>query len=437
MTRSLAVDLGGTHVRFRLVEDEDDARRRPAPVHVVETRGVASFEAALGQWRERAGIYGRLDAVAVAAAGPVSGDRVRITNLGWTLDAREIERSLGAGRCLLVNDVTAIAWALPRLGKGDVRELGAGDSDDRVAGMGGGSGTSDPGGCDQGEGHGYGADVPGMAAGMHRFGTDIPDDLAAGNAHGSGTGDPDGLSVESRRGLDTSNSHGRPAGGGHGLGAGCPGSLAAGDVHGPGTYGSGIRAARAVIAPGTGLGVSGLVPVGAVGFAAVEGEGGHRTLAAQSPREWAIVNALAERFGHASAERALSGPGIEALYRAVASIDGVPEGRDRTAAEIAHDAFTRSDPIAEEAIATFTGFLGSVAGDLALTLGARGGVYLAGGIVPEWGGRFDAARFLDRFRAKGRFRDYLSAVPVHVVTHPHPALAGTEHLLAQRPAGAS
>ena len=329
MTRSLAVDLGGTHVRFRLVEGGDGARRRPRPVHVVETRGVAGFETALGQWREQAEVYGRLDAVAVAAAGPVAGGRVRITNLGWTLDAREIERSLGAGRCLLVNDVTAVAWALPRLGKGDVRELGVGGSDG-----------------------------------------------------------PDG------------------------------------------------RAAMAVIAPGTGLGISGLVPAGADGFAAVEGEGGHRTLAAQSPREWAIVDALAERFGHASAERALSGPGIEALYRAVASIGSVSCHEDRTASEIAHDAFARSDPIAEEAIATFTGFLGSVAGDLALTLGARGGVYVAGGIVPGWGDRFDAAHFLDRFRAKGRFRGYLGAVPVRVVTHPYPALAGVEHLLARR-AGAS
>ena len=397
MTRSLAVDLGGTHVRFRLVEDEDGARPRPRPVHVVETRGVASFEAALGQWRERAGVYGRLDAVAVAAAGPVAGDRVRITNLGWTLDARGIERSLGAGRCLLVNDVTAVAWALPRLGTSDVRELGAGDSRDRAAGTGGGSGTGDPDGREKGEGHGSGADVPGVAAGMRGFGTDIPDSRAAENAHGAG--EPDGL--------------------------------ATGNVHGPGTDGSDVRAAMAVIAPGTGLGVSGLVPAGAGGFAAVEGEGGHRTLAAHGAREWAIVNALAERFGHASAERALSGPGIEALHRAIASIDGVPEGRDRTAAEIAHDAFTRSDPIAEEAIATFTGLLGSVAGDLALTLGARGGVYVAGGIVPGWGDRFDAARFLDRFRAKGRFRDYLGAVPVRVVTHPYPALAGVEHLLAR------
>ena len=375
MTRSLAVDLGGTHVRFRLVEDEEGARRRRASVHVVEACGVASFEAALGQWRERTGEHGRLDAVAVAAAGPVVGDRVRITNLGWILDAREIERSLGAGRCLLVNDVTAVAWALPWLGKDDVRELGAADMEGGVADVGEvpGTGTGDPNGHGKGGVHGSGADAAGVAGGMQGFGTENPDG----------------------------------------------------------------RATTAIIAPGTGLGISGLVPDGAGGFVAVEGEGGHRTLAAQSPREWAILNVLVERFGHASAERALSGPGIEALYRAIASIDGVSCRGKKTAAEIAHAAFTRSDPTAEESIETFTGFLGSVAGDLALTLGARGGVYVAGGIVPGWGGRFDAARFLDRFRAKGRFRDYLSAVPVRVVTHPYPALAGTEHLLARRLAGAS
>ena len=387
MTRALAVDLGGTHVRFRCTEDD----ARPGPVHVVEAREVTSFEAAFELWRERTGMRGRLDAVAVAAAGPVAGDRVRVTNLGWTLDAREIERSLGAGRCVLVNDVTAIAWALPRLGEGDVRELGAGDSGGRAAGVG------------------------------ERFGTDGPDGRAAEDLDGPGTGEPGNRAAEDGRGPD----------------AGGPDGLAAGKMHGAGADGPDGRAAMAVIAPGTGLGVSGLVPDGAGGFAAIEGEGGHRTLAAQSPREWAIVNALAERFGHASAERALSGPGIEALYRAVASIDGVSCRGDRTAAEIAHDAFTRSDPVAVEAVATFTGFLGSVAGDLALTLGARGGVYLAGGIVPGWGGRFDAARFLDRFRAKGRFRGYLDAVPVRVVTHPYPALAGAGHLLACRYAGAS
>ena len=335
MTRSLAIDLGGTHIRFRLAGD------RHAPVHVIEADGVASFGHALAQWRERAGVRERLDTVAIAAAGPVAGDRVRVTNLDWTLDARAIEDSCGVERCLLVNDVVAVAWALPALGDSDVR-------------------------------------------GLRPVGPD----------RGAEDGTP---------GLDTRIAD--------------------------------RSAARAVIAPGTGLGVSGLIPSGAGGFVAIAGEGGHRTLAPHGPREWEIVAALAKRFGHASAERALSGPGIEATWRAIASLHDIPCGRGRTAAELAQDAFERRDPIAEEAIATFTGLLGSVAGDLALTLGARGGVYIAGGIVPAWGERFDAARFLDRFHAKGRFREYLSTIPVYVVTHPHPGLAGVESLLALRRSG--
>ena len=316
MTRSLAVDLGGTHIRFRLLHDD----ARSEPVHVVEAGEVGSFEAAFEQWRGRTGLRERLDAIAIAAAGPVAGDRVRITNLDWTLDARAIERTCDARRCLLVNDVAAIAWALPSLPREGLRTLAAG----------------------------------------------------------------------------------RPVDGG----------------------------ARAVVAPGTGLGVSGLVPATAGDLAAIEGEGGHRTLAAQSPREWAIVEILEKRYGHASAERALSGPGIEAIWGAIAEIGGARCGEAKTAAEIARDAFARRDPIAEETIEVFTGFLGSVAGDLALTLGARGGVYVAGGIVPRWGGRFDSGRFLERLRAKGRFRTWLSAISVHVVTHPHPGLVGVEQRLA-------
>ena len=317
MTRFLAVDLGGTHIRFRLVRESCPS----SPVHVIEAKEVTSFENAVERWREKAGFRGALDAIGVAAAGPVSGERVRITNLGWTLDARAIERSCNARRCLLVNDVAAIAWALPLLDRADLRTLAAGSPSD--------------------------------------------------------------------------------------------------------------GATMAVIAPGTGLGVSGLVPAESGGFAAIEGEGGHRTLSAQNPREWAIVAALTERFGHASAERALSGPGIEAIRKALESVDGARHGADNSAADIARDAFAGADPVAEEAIATFTGFLGSVAGDLALTLGARGGVFIAGGIVPGWGERFDAGRFLERFRAKGRFRAYLSAIPVHVVTHAHPGLLGVEHLLSR------
>ena len=389
MKRSLAVDLGGTHIRFRLLRDS----ARPALVHVIETSEAGSFADAIMRWRERAGVHEPLDAVAIAVAGPVTGDRARITNLGWTLEARAIERSCGAGRCLLVNDIAAVAWSLLSLGRDDVHRL-EDAAPDRYPGE-----MADPGA------------KPETALRRSRLPEPGADrDPRAGDAPG-----PDGPS-------DAAIRSGHPSG-------------SASAVHESGATDPDAGAARAVVAPGTGLGISGLVPTGTGRFAVIEGEGGHRSLAASNAREWAIVTALAERFGHASAERALSGPGIEAIHDAIASIEGVvPCDGKESAAEIARNAFARADPIAQETIGTFTGLLGSVAGDLALTLGARGGVYIAGGIVPAWGERFDTTHFLDRFRAKGRFRDYLSAIPVYVVTHPYPGLAGVEQLLAHRSA---
>ena len=109
MTRSLAADLGGTHIRFQLLE----GGTRSAPVEVVDASGFTSFEHAFEHWRERTGGRERLDAIGIAAAGPVAGNRVQITNLDWILDAGAIEHACNVRHCLLVNDVAAVAWALP------------------------------------------------------------------------------------------------------------------------------------------------------------------------------------------------------------------------------------------------------------------------------------------------------------------------------------
>ena len=423
MTRSLVADLGGTHIRLRLLEMGTPS----APVHVIESKAVASFESAVAQWRERAGIREGLDVIAVAAAGPVAAGRVRITNLDWTLDARAIERTCNTRHCLVVNDVTAIAWALPSLGGSGLRRLGAEDSNGRTRG-----------GAQRADGDGSHSPMDGDRYGRDYRASDV--DAVVGG-HMAGTEESTGKSAaDGVRRSGSTVASGDLASGGDGVEAGRPDLGTADETlasAGLAAVGPCDQAARAVLAPGTGLGVSGLVPTAAGDFAAIEGEGGHRTLAARDSREWAIVTALAQRFGHASAERALSGPGIEAIWRAIASIEGARYGQDKTAAEIARDAFTGDDSIAEETIAMFTGFLGSVAGDLALTLGARGGVYIAGGIVPGWGERFDARRFLEQFHAKGRFRPYLRAVPAYVVTHPYPGLVGLKQLLSRRIAGAT
>lgn len=191
-------------------------------------------------------------------------------------------------------------------------------------------------------------------------------------------------------------------------------------------------AAIALIGPGTGLGVSGLVPGTVPGtWVPLQGEGGHVTLAATTEREAAVLAVLRERFGHASAERAVSGMGLEAVYAALGVLDAAGAAAEpRQAPEITAAALAGSDARCAEAVALFCGFLGNVAGNLALTLGARGGVYIGGGIVPRLGTLFDRSPFRERFEAKGRMRSLLEPIPVYVIeAHVSPALLGAARAL--------
>jgi glucokinase len=182
-----------------------------------------------------------------------------------------------------------------------------------------------------------------------------------------------------------------------------------------------------VLGPGTGLGVSGLVPT-PQGFVALATEGGHATLAPADARESAVLDRLRRRFDHVSAERVLSGQGLVTLYTTLAEIAGVPAG-PFTPAQIADRAIGESEPLVRDALAMFCAMLGTMAGNLALTLGARGGIYIAGGIVPRLGARFAESAFRQRFEAKGRMRPYLAAIPTYVVAHPIPAFIGLLALL--------
>jgi len=183
----------------------------------------------------------------------------------------------------------------------------------------------------------------------------------------------------------------------------------------------------AVIGPGSGLGVSGLAFLDGRAVP-IQSEGGHVTMAAADAREAAVLDLLRKRFDHTSAERVLSGPGILNLYTALCELSGEPE-EQFTPAQITDARIGEQHPRAREATQMFCAMLGTVAGNLALTLGARGGVYIAGGIVPRLGATFEKSAFRARFEAKGRFRDYLSAVPTYVITRPYPALLGAASLL--------
>jgi glucokinase len=179
-----------------------------------------------------------------------------------------------------------------------------------------------------------------------------------------------------------------------------------------------------LIGPGTGLGVSGLLPNGRGGWIPLQGEGGHATLAAVTPKERIVVRALQQRHQHVSAERAISGMGLEDIYAILCQTAHRQRNERMSAAQISQAALS-GDALAKEALMMMCAFLGTVAGNLALTLGARGGVYIGGGIVPKLGAWFDQSPFRERFESKGRFRAYLKDIPVWVITADQsPALAG-------------
>jgi glucokinase len=185
----------------------------------------------------------------------------------------------------------------------------------------------------------------------------------------------------------------------------------------------------AVLGPGTGLGVSGLLPAGQGRFVPINGEGGHVTLSACDDHEAAVVDHLRHRFSHASAERALSGPGLVNLYEAVCALSGHSAQALRPSDVLQH-ARDGSDPQCASALALFCNFLGDVAGNLALTLGARGGVYIGGGIAPRLVAEISRSAFRERFERKGRFRDYLGAIPTYIIdAQISPALVGAARAL--------
>lgn len=324
---ALVADVGGTSARFALL-DRDGTPQRLLTLESGEYRDLATaVERAFSLYET----VERVEAAAVAVAGPVVGEVVELTNVGWRFSIDETRRALGLERLVVINDLEAVAWSLPALDPARVEILVAG----RPA-----------------------------AAGLAPIAPPVPAARVDGVV-GVGTG------------------------------------LGAGGVHRSAT---GVETILAT-------------------------EGGHRDLAATSAREWAVVEALSRRFGgHVSAERAISGPGLAAIYEALAEVGG--EGGVAIAPdEVAHRAGA-GDARAGETLRLFSAWLGAFAGDLALTLGARAGIWIAGGVVPALGPAFDRRAFGERFVDKGRFRGWLEAVPVRLVLDPLCALRGASRALA-------
>ncbi|WP_322033423.1 bifunctional transcriptional regulator/glucokinase [Paraburkholderia sp. J76] len=197
--------------------------------------------------------------------------------------------------------------------------------------------------------------------------------------------------------------------------------------------GGGQRRQNSVIGllgPGTGLGVSGLIPADDR-WIALGSEGGHASFSPQDEREDIVLQFARKKWPHVSFERVCAGPGLELIYRALAARDKKKLAADLGTAEVvqrAHD----GEALAVETVECFCGILGSFAGNIAMTLGSLGGIYIGGGVVPRLGDLFTRSSFRQRFEAKGRFDAYLANVPTYVITAEYPAFLGVSAILAEQ-----
>jgi glucokinase len=197
--------------------------------------------------------------------------------------------------------------------------------------------------------------------------------------------------------------------------------------------GGGARRPNSVIGllgPGTGLGVSGLIPADDR-WIALGSEGGHATFAPADEREDLVLQYARKKWSHVSFERVCAGPGIEVIYRALAARDKKRVAAGFDTSEVVKRALD-GDPLAAESVDVFCGILGTFAGNIAVTLGALGGIYIGGGVVPRLGEFFARSSFRKRFEAKGRFETYLQNVPTYVITAEYPAFLGVSAILAEQ-----
>ncbi|MFZ6815481.1 glucokinase [Undibacterium sp. Rencai35W] len=308
----LIADIGGTYARFALEVAKGDFQH----IDSLRCAEFPDFAAAVSAYLASVPSQ-HVEHAAVAIANPVDGDLVSMTNYHWQFSIEEMRQKLGLDTLLIVNDFTALAMALPRLGPNDIRQIGTGDA-----------------------------------------------------------------SKQSVIGL---------------------------------------------LGPGSGLGVSGLIPAGD-GWISLGSEGGHTSFSPRDEREIAVLRYVWKHFEHVSFERLVSGPGLELIYRALAELAGVAP-LALTAPDITQRALDETDAVCVDTLDVFCALLGTAAANLAVTLGALGGIYIGGGIVPRLGTYFDASRFRSRFEDKGRFSRYVAAIPTFVITAEHATFTGASAIL--------
>jgi glucokinase len=186
-----------------------------------------------------------------------------------------------------------------------------------------------------------------------------------------------------------------------------------------------------VLGAGTGLGVAGLVPSsgGDGGWTVLASEGGHVAFSPADQREQQILSFCWQRYPHVSAERLISGPGLSLIHEALGSLGGMDDGPSTPALIVERG--LAGYALCRETLDVFCGMLGTMAANLAVTLNARGGIYIGGGVVPRLGSWFADSPFRARFEHKGRFSSFTAQIPCFVIHAPTPALSGAAAMLAQ------
>ena len=309
----LIADIGGRYARFAL----ETAPGRCTASASLRCEDHADFPSAVQAYLASLPQGAAIEHAAVATACPVDGDQVRMTNHRWAFSIEQVRRQLGLDTLVVVNDFTALAMSLPRLGSADLRQVGGG--------------------------HAVAESVIGL------------------------------------------------------------------------------------IGAGSGLGVSGLIPAGD-SRVSLGSEGGHASFSPLDERELTVLRHAWRQFEHVSFERLLSGPGIELIHRALCEQAGLADP-GLGAPEITRRALAGESPPCADTLEVFCGMLGTAASNLAVTLGARGGIYIGGGIVPRLGAYVDRSPFRARFEAKGRFRPYLAAIPTFVIVAEQPTITGAAAIL--------
>ncbi len=310
----LIADIGGTYARFAL----ETAQGEFTQIASLRCADHADFQAAITAYLATLPPV-KIDHAAVAIANPVDGDLVRMTNYHWQFSIEKMRSQMGWHTLVVVNDFTALAMALPRLGKRDVRQVGGGEA--------------------------------------HK------------------------------------------------------------------------QSVIGLLGSGSGLGVSGLIPAGD-GWISLGSEGGHTSFSPRDEREIAVLRYAWKHFDHVSFERLLSGPGLELMYRAMAEYTHANvKPKNLSAPEITQLALDATDPVCMATLEVFCALLGTAAANLAVTLGALGGIYIGGGIVPRLGAYFDKSPFRARFEDKGRFSQYVAAIPTFVITAEHATFTGASAIL--------